>query len=196
MDPSPIPKFDNPKLTDNPAIQLVRRGARTAHLRPAALYARLSALISMTTRFEATKAAHDCDLCGAEDSYLDEVITDDQGGRMFVCSDTDFCAGRRATGLKGRLWRAAEDRRARHDPDAKDDRRPTSPLLAGRRPDQALRRPHRLRRMSPSTFTLARCWASSAKAARANPRCSPALPATCARCGRVVFDTSDGPRTC
>ena len=35
-----------------------------------------------------------CALCGAEDSYLDEVIVDDQGGRMFVCSDTDYCAGR------------------------------------------------------------------------------------------------------
>ena len=32
------------------------------------------------------------------------VITDDQGGRMFVCSDTDFCAGRRTRGPKGRLW--------------------------------------------------------------------------------------------
>ena len=27
--------------------------------------------------------------------YLDEVITDDRGGRMFVCSDTDYCEERR-----------------------------------------------------------------------------------------------------
>ena len=38
-------------------------------------------------RFDGT-----CALCGADDSYLDEVITDDRGGRMFVCSDTDYCA--------------------------------------------------------------------------------------------------------
>ena len=29
---------------------------------------------------------------------LDEVITDDRGGRMFVCSDTDFCEHRRSPG--------------------------------------------------------------------------------------------------
>jgi alpha-D-ribose 1-methylphosphonate 5-phosphate C-P lyase len=51
----------------------------------------------------ASKADHDCDLCGAPESYLDEVITDDQGGRMFVCSDTDFCQSRREAGHVGRL---------------------------------------------------------------------------------------------
>ena len=44
--------------------------------------------------FEASKADHACDLCGAENSYLDEVIINDQGGRIFVCSDTDFCTSR------------------------------------------------------------------------------------------------------
>ncbi|WP_348224005.1 alpha-D-ribose 1-methylphosphonate 5-phosphate C-P-lyase PhnJ [Bacillus subtilis] len=32
-----------------------------------------------------------CALCGSRHSYLDEVVMDDQGTRMFVCSDTDFC---------------------------------------------------------------------------------------------------------
>ena len=45
--------------------------------------------------FRLTRAPHPCALCGAQDSYLDEVITDDRGRRMFVCSDTDYCAGRR-----------------------------------------------------------------------------------------------------
>ena len=36
-------------------------------------------------------------LCGAVGAYLDEVVTDDAGGRMFVCSDTDYCEGRRAS---------------------------------------------------------------------------------------------------
>jgi alpha-D-ribose 1-methylphosphonate 5-phosphate C-P lyase len=53
--------------------------------------------------FEASKADAPCDLCGAEDSYLDELITDDQGGRMFVCSDTDYCRARREAGFVGRL---------------------------------------------------------------------------------------------
>ena len=37
-----------------------------------------------------------CALCGATDSFLDEVITDDQGGRMHVCSDSDYCQERQA----------------------------------------------------------------------------------------------------
>jgi alpha-D-ribose 1-methylphosphonate 5-phosphate C-P lyase len=41
--------------------------------------------------FVASKADHACDLCGATESYLDEVIVDDAGRRMFVCSDTDYC---------------------------------------------------------------------------------------------------------
>jgi alpha-D-ribose 1-methylphosphonate 5-phosphate C-P lyase len=46
--------------------------------------------------FERYRFAGACALCGATDSYLDEVVTDDCGGRMFVCSDTDYCEGRRA----------------------------------------------------------------------------------------------------
>ncbi|HTJ56133.1 MAG TPA: alpha-D-ribose 1-methylphosphonate 5-phosphate C-P-lyase PhnJ, partial [Devosiaceae bacterium] len=33
---------------------------------------------------------------GSKTSYLDEVITDDHGSRMFVCSDTDYCNKRQA----------------------------------------------------------------------------------------------------
>jgi len=51
--------------------------------------------------FRTTRAPHACGLCGAADSYLDEVVTDDRGGRLFVCSDTDFCEGRRAAGHLG-----------------------------------------------------------------------------------------------
>ena len=46
--------------------------------------------------FEPSKADYCCDLCGSENSYLDEVIVDDEGGRIFVCSDTDFCSSRQA----------------------------------------------------------------------------------------------------
>jgi len=46
--------------------------------------------------FEAGKALGACALCGSETSYLDEIITDDKGTRLFVCSDTDYCAERRS----------------------------------------------------------------------------------------------------
>jgi alpha-D-ribose 1-methylphosphonate 5-phosphate C-P lyase len=48
-------------------------------------------------------------LCGASDAYLDEVILDDAGGRMFVCSDTDYCETRRAQGHRGQLLGKAPD---------------------------------------------------------------------------------------
>ena len=106
MDPSPIPKFDNPKLSDSAAIQLFGAGLeqRIYALPP---FTKAVSLDFDDHPFQPTKAAHDCDLCGAGHSYLDEVITDDAGGRMFVCSDTDFCEGRRATGHVGRLGEPA-----------------------------------------------------------------------------------------
>ena len=53
--------------------------------------------------FEVQTFEEPCALCGARDVYLDEVILDDQGGRMFVCSDTDYCEERRAEGHRGHL---------------------------------------------------------------------------------------------
>lgn len=106
MDPSPIPKFDNPKLGDCPAIQLFGAG-RECRIHALPPYSRVVSLDFEDHPFEATKAEAACDLCGAGTSYLDEVITDDAGGRMFCCSDTDFCAGRRAAGHLGRLSEGA-----------------------------------------------------------------------------------------
>ena len=57
---------------------------------------------------------------------------------------------------------------------------PRPAASAGRRPDQTLRPPHRLRGCVASTFTPAKSWGSSAKAGRASPRFCPALRATCA----------------
>jgi alpha-D-ribose 1-methylphosphonate 5-phosphate C-P lyase len=105
MDPSPIPKFDNPKLSDCPALQLFGAG-REQRIYALPPYTQVVSLDFDDHPFTASKAPHDCDLCGASESYLDEVIMDDAGGRMFVCSDTDFCASRRAEGYVGRLGEA------------------------------------------------------------------------------------------
>jgi alpha-D-ribose 1-methylphosphonate 5-phosphate C-P lyase len=51
--------------------------------------------------FEVQRWDEACALCGATDSYLDEVVLDDQGNKMFVCSDSHHCAGRRAAGHVG-----------------------------------------------------------------------------------------------
>ena len=92
MDPSPIPKFDNPKM-EMSAIQLFGAG-REQRIYALPPYTKVVSLDFDDFPFEASKADHACELCGADNSYLDEVIVDDQGGRIFVCSDTDFCASR------------------------------------------------------------------------------------------------------
>ncbi len=101
MDPSPIPKFDNPKLGDCAAIQLFGAG-REQRIYALPPYANAVSLDFEDHPFEASKADHPCGLCDAQNSYLDEVIIDDAGGRMFVCSDTDFCTMRQADGHKGK----------------------------------------------------------------------------------------------
>ncbi len=101
MDPSPIPKFDNPKL-EMAAIQLFGAG-REQRIYALPPYTQVVSLDFEDYPFEATKADHACDLCACETSYLDEVIVDDAGGRMYVCSDTDFCRSRRAAGHVGTL---------------------------------------------------------------------------------------------
>lgn len=99
MDPSPIPKFDNPKLTMD-AVQLFGAG-REQRIYALPPHTRVVSLDFEDFPFEASKADHACDLCAAEDSYLDELIVDDAGGRLFMCSDTDYCAKRRAAGHVG-----------------------------------------------------------------------------------------------
>ena len=90
MDPSPIPKFDNPKM-DMPAIQLFGAG-REQRIYALPPYTKVVSLDFEDYPFEASKAEHSCELCGSQNSYLDEVIVDDTGGRIFVCSDTDYCS--------------------------------------------------------------------------------------------------------
>ena len=90
MDPSPIPKFDNPKM-EMPAIQLFGAG-REQRIYAIPPYTKVVSLDFEDYPFEASKADHACSLCGSTTSYLDEVIMDDQGTRQFMCSDTDYCA--------------------------------------------------------------------------------------------------------
>jgi alpha-D-ribose 1-methylphosphonate 5-phosphate C-P lyase len=102
MDPSPIPKYDNPKLDGCAALQLFGAG-REKRIYAIPPFTKVVSLDFEDHPFRRTSFNHPCALCGAEDSYLDELVTDDRGGRMFVCSDTDFCESRRADGHKGAM---------------------------------------------------------------------------------------------
>jgi alpha-D-ribose 1-methylphosphonate 5-phosphate C-P lyase len=107
MDPSPIPKFDNPKMDDCAALQLFGAG-REKRIYAVPPYTKVVSLDFDDHPFERTKFDSCCATCGATASYLDEVVIDDKGGRMFVCSDTDFCEERQAAGHGANLSEAAE----------------------------------------------------------------------------------------
>jgi alpha-D-ribose 1-methylphosphonate 5-phosphate C-P lyase len=94
MSPTPIPAFDNPKLNGSPALHLFGAG-REKRIYAVPPYTEVRSLDFDDHPFRLTRAPGACALCGANRSYLDEIVTDDRGGRMFVCSDTDYCAGRR-----------------------------------------------------------------------------------------------------
>ena len=102
MDPSPTPKFDNPKMHQSKALQLFGAG-REKRIYAIPPHTSVVSLDFDDHPFEVNKFDKPCALCAATGVYLDEVILDDAGRRMFVCSDTDFCAQRRDSGHVGEM---------------------------------------------------------------------------------------------
>ena len=80
-----------------PALQLFGAG-REKRIYAIPPYTSVKSLDFEDHPFAVQKWDQPCALCGARDSYLDEVITDDRGTRMFICSDTDHCEDRRHAG--------------------------------------------------------------------------------------------------
>ena len=98
MSPSPIPAFDNPKMDRMPALQLFGAG-REKRIYAVPPYTAVRSLDFEDHPFEPPRPAGTaCALCDGRGTYLDEVVTDDRGGRRFLCSDTDWCAETRGEG--------------------------------------------------------------------------------------------------
>ena len=102
MDPSPTPKFDNPKMHRMQALQLYGAG-REMRIYAIPPYTDVVSLDFEDYPFEVQTFKEPCALCGGTGVFLDEVILDDKGGRMFVCSDSDYCEERRARGHRGTM---------------------------------------------------------------------------------------------
>lgn len=103
MSPSPIPKFDNPKMNMNPALQLFGAG-REKRIYAVPPYTKVESLSFEDHPFEVQKWESVCALCGSTESFLDEIITDDRGTRMYVCSDSDYCQERQAAQVTLKTW--------------------------------------------------------------------------------------------
>jgi alpha-D-ribose 1-methylphosphonate 5-phosphate C-P lyase len=93
MSPSPIPRFDNPKMHRNPALQLFGAG-REKRLYAVPPYTDVHSLCFEDYPFVRETWDRGCEFCGSRESYLDEVVVGDHGERLWMCSDTDYCAQR------------------------------------------------------------------------------------------------------
>jgi alpha-D-ribose 1-methylphosphonate 5-phosphate C-P lyase len=96
MSPSPIPRFDNPKLDSSPALQLFGAG-REKRIYAIPPYTSVKSLDFEDYPFTVECWDKACEFCGSTTSYLDEVLLNDQGDRMWICSDTDYCHQRQQT---------------------------------------------------------------------------------------------------
>lgn len=94
MRPSPIPKFDNPKMDRSPALQLFGAG-REKRIYAVPPHTSVRSLDFEDHPFQIQIWQQNCAFCGSTGTFLDEIVTDDRGGRMFVCSDTDYCRDHR-----------------------------------------------------------------------------------------------------
>lgn len=100
MRPSPIPKFDTPKMHRNAALQLFGAG-REKRIYAVPPYTDVVPLDFEDHPFTIETWDRPCALCGASNTFLDEIVVNDRGGRLFVCSDTDYCNERQEAGHRG-----------------------------------------------------------------------------------------------
>ncbi len=89
MDPSPIPRYDIPKLDNNPALLLFGAG-REKRIYAIPPHTRVKPLVFEDRPFKVENFGDTrCERCGISGVFFDEVHLED--GVHYFCSDTDFC---------------------------------------------------------------------------------------------------------
>ncbi|MFU8838448.1 MAG: alpha-D-ribose 1-methylphosphonate 5-phosphate C-P-lyase PhnJ [Thiohalomonadaceae bacterium] len=102
IDPSPIPRYDVPRLHHCPALILLGAG-REKKIYAVPPYTRAEPLVFDDVPFrtedfrDAQGQRRACARCGTRDSFLDELI-DDDGNKLWQCSDSDYCNSQLASG--------------------------------------------------------------------------------------------------
>jgi alpha-D-ribose 1-methylphosphonate 5-phosphate C-P lyase len=101
MMPSPIPRFDNPKLHLSPALYLFGAG-REKKIYALPPYTDVRSLCFEDYPFRAEDmSGRVCRLCGAKDVFMDEFFDPATGERLYQCSDSGYCEKRREGGARG-----------------------------------------------------------------------------------------------
>ncbi len=95
IDPSPIPRFDVPKLHQSAALYLFGAG-REKKIYAIPPYTNAEPLSFEDIPFRVEDFTDEngqrraCDRCGSTSSFLDELINDG-GQKVYQCSDSDYC---------------------------------------------------------------------------------------------------------
>ena len=93
MDPSPIPRWDVPKLDDADNLFVFAAG-REARIYAVPPHTDVEPLAFEDREFQAERFPDgSCHACGSTDTYLTEIETED-GRRLYSCNDTSFCLKR------------------------------------------------------------------------------------------------------
>ena len=94
MAPSPIPRFDNPKLDNSPALILLGAG-REKKVYAVPPYTKVKSLDFEDYPFAAESFQDKCcRLCGASGVFMDEIINAQDGSVSYQCNDTSYCLRR------------------------------------------------------------------------------------------------------
>lgn len=100
MNPSPIPRYDTPKLNDSDCLYLFGAG-REKKIYAIPPHTKVMPLEFDDIPFETENfTSKHCHLCGAEGVYLDELTDEKTGEKYYECSDTGYCAKRREQGCR------------------------------------------------------------------------------------------------
>jgi alpha-D-ribose 1-methylphosphonate 5-phosphate C-P lyase len=97
IDPSPIPRWDVPKLDDSAALILFGAG-REKKIYAVPPHTRAEPLVFSDVPFrvedfcDAAGHRRACTRCGCADSFLDEFVNE-SGSTSYQCSDSDWCDG-------------------------------------------------------------------------------------------------------
>jgi alpha-D-ribose 1-methylphosphonate 5-phosphate C-P lyase len=98
MMPSPIPRFDNPKLDNSPALHLFGAG-REKKIYALPPYTKAESLCFEDHPFRVEDmSGRVCRLCGAADVFMDEFFDSGTGEKQYQCSDSGYCEKRRKNG--------------------------------------------------------------------------------------------------
>jgi len=94
MAPSPIPRFDNPKLNSSQALILLGAG-REKKVYALPPYTKVESLDFKDYPFQVESFQDKCcRLCGAKGVFLDEILDDVTGETSYQCNDSSYCLQR------------------------------------------------------------------------------------------------------